>query len=118
MKGNTMNLKIGDGATIIHYTDRDACTIIDISKSGRVATIQKDKAILLNDANSGAHDSLKVEPGGFSAHVSGEQRYKITPNSDEKKFKVSLRKNGEWRIIKDNTLVHMGVRNHYYDFNF
>ena len=38
--------EVGDGATVFYWTDSEAYTIIDISESGKVITIQRDKALL------------------------------------------------------------------------
>ncbi len=49
---------IGGPATIRHYSDRDAATVIAISPSGKTITIQKDKQKLLNAPNSNEPDRL------------------------------------------------------------
>lgn len=37
--------EVGDGATICHWTDRTACTVIGVSPSGKTVTLQADRAI-------------------------------------------------------------------------
>lgn len=36
--------KVGDGATLVMWTDRQAFTVIDVSKDGKTITLQRDKA--------------------------------------------------------------------------
>ena len=110
--------KVGDGATYLAYTDRRAYTIIEISKNGRRAKIQRDAVKLLNGPNSGAEDALNVQPGGFCGHTSGVQRWDIQPDPNGEILQVSLRKDGRWRVSNNGTEIDMGRRYEYYDYNF
>ena len=65
--------KVGDGATIHRYSDANAFTVIKVTPT--TITLQRDKATLLNGANSGEADALKCTPGGFAGHTEGTQRY-------------------------------------------
>lgn len=70
--------KIGDGATVNCYSDRQACTIV--KRTENKIWVQRDKATLLNGFKSGEEDALKFSPGGFCGHASGTQRYTYEPN--------------------------------------
>lgn len=116
-----INWKVGDGATINHWTDRSACTVIEVSKSGKRITIQRDKATLLNAMNSDAEDKLECSPGGFVGHVYGRQRYEYERDENGSKTDFTFRKTGRWMQKGTNgrtgTSVSKG-RNEHYDYNF
>ena len=52
---------IGGGATVCHYSDRTACTVVRVSPSGKTIWMQEDTAVL---------DGWKPEfvAGGFAGH--------------------------------------------------
>lgn len=139
---------IGEGATQYHYSDNTAHTVVKVSKSGKTVWIQRDKATLLNGANSGADDALVFEPGGFAARVSGVQRYAYEADPDGALTKVTLREikistrsdfdyyatkdevaRGDYRIVQSWKVagtstksrggeVTFGKRSEHYDYNF
>ncbi len=112
-----MSFSVGDGATVVLYSDRHAYTVVAVSKSGKTITLQRDKATLLNSAGSGEPDALVFEPGGFAGHTSGVQRWAYEEDEDGKTIKASLRKDGRWRVSKSGERVKPG-RHEHYDFNF
>lgn len=73
-------LEVGDLATLCLYTDRKAGRIIE-ARGARVLW-QRDKVRIVNGPRSGRPDALKVTPGGFCAHVSGEQVWEVEPDPD------------------------------------
>lgn len=116
---------VGGGANVYGYSDVMAYTVISISKSGKVAYLQRDNAILLNGCNSGEPDALQFTPGGFVGHTSGIQRYRYEQNPEGEIIRVSLRSKGRlagtWRTKGSGTgaaLVRFGERREHYDFNF
>lgn len=109
--------RIGDGVTVLRYSDREAFTVIDVARSGKRITIQRDEAILLNGIGSGKDDALVCHAGGFAGHVSGTQRYEYNQDKNGYTRKASLRKDGTWRICNDGARVVPG-RNEFYDYNF
>jgi len=113
--------KVGDGASVFGYSDSSAYTVIEVSKSGKRITIQRDKSTLMNGMNSEAIDKLICHPGGYCGHVEGKQRWEFERNPDGYKTFASLRKNGKWIIqgesAKGGTRVSTG-RHEYYDYNF
>jgi len=108
--------EIGMGATIVYWSDRQACTIVDVSKNGRTVTVTEDTATLTNS------DELKCHAGGFAAHVSGTQKYSYKSNPDGPTKQYSLRKNGRWirvgQSMRSGTNLSVGHRSQYYDYNF
>ena len=122
MKSKDGKFELGGGASHKLYTDIEPCTVIEISNGGREVTVQYDKATLLNGADSGESDAITCTPGGFSGHMSGDQRWEIEP--DKKGFisLFRLRKNGRW-LNKGQDMNSPGGdlrpgRHKFYDFNF
>lgn len=109
---------VGMGATICGYSDRMACTIIAVSKSGRTITIQRDTATLLNGVDSKAEDALEFSPGGFVGHTSGTQRYEYKRDEKGSTYRASIRKDGKWRLASCTSRVLLDMRDEHYDFNF
>lgn len=92
--------EVGDGVTIFHWTDRSAATVVRVSKSGRTCWIRPCKA-------------TRADKNGMSE----SQTYTYEEIPTAKEIRVSLRKNGEWRIVKGNK-VAFGFRDAYHDYNF
>jgi hypothetical protein len=117
--------QVGDGANKHCYSDVQAYTVISVSKSGRSAVIQRDKATLLNGHNSDAADKLFFEPGGFCGHTSGTQRYAYERDPNGSTERITFRTKGKfagtWRTPGQNSgaaRVSFGERSEHYDFNF
>ena len=102
---------IGGGATVCHYSDRTACTVIRISPSGKTFWMQEDTAIL---------DNWKpdIKPGGFAGHCSNnnEQTYKYSPNPEGHVHRASLRKDGWFRTTNGEPVLP--GRRQFHDYNF
>lgn len=109
---------IGMGATYHGYSDSQAHTVVAVSATGRRVTLRRDKATLLNGANSGEADALHFSPGGFCGHTSGTQRWSYAPDPDGATQIASLTGKG-WRVGGlSGAPVTMGARMEHYDFNF
>jgi len=94
-------------------------TVIAISPSARVVTIQRDKVTLLNGANSDEPDALVFQAGGFAGHVEGRQRYSYECDPNGFTTKATLRKDGGYGMIgSSRSNVRFGVRGEHYDYNF
>ena len=93
----------GMGATILGWTDRRACTITEVSKSGKRVGIVEDIA-------------TRVDENGMS----DSQEYSFERGTGSPTF-FTLRKNGAWvrqgESIRGQRLA-IGKRDHYYDFSF
>lgn len=78
LMGNNSTTPVeGQGATILHYSDRSVCEVISVSKDGRTVILQGCDAIR-TDSNGMSEDQE------YSYHLTGDQ------------FKIVWR-NGAWR---------------------
>ncbi len=93
--------EVGMGATVNHWSDRTACTIIYVSPSAKKIVLQADRAVRTD--NHGPSDS---------------QSYEYSRDSEGRIFEVSLRKDGTYRVVKSTLRVTIGVRRQYYDYSF
>ena len=94
--------EVGMGATILQWSDRTACTIIEVSP----------KKIVVQDDIATRTDSYGM---------SDCQSYDYTPNPEGAKSTYTLRKNGKWIREGDSIKgqqVAIGERDHYYDYSF
>lgn len=93
--------KVGMGATILMWTDRKACSVIEVK--GDVVSVREDKAI-------------RVDNRGMSDWA--EYRYEDDPAGAVRKF--SLRKSGEWIEVgsRSGCRLLIGKRDHFYDYSF
>lgn len=94
------DLKVGDGVTLVYWTDRQPFTVIDITKSGKTITIQEDNA-------------ERVDSNGMS----DAQSYEYSRNPEGRVLKARLTKRG-FRVggAQGNAVVR--GRNKYYDYSF
>jgi hypothetical protein len=95
---------VGMGATILHWTDRTACTIVHVSANGRFIKVQADKA-------------TRTDGHGMSDAQS--YSYERDPSGALSDF--SLRKNGKWIRVGDSMKgqrLSIGERCQYYDYSF
>lgn len=93
-----MKLEIGMGATQLIGSDRYACTIVDITPSGKTLTVQEDKAI-------------RTDNNGMSSIQ--EWCYEANPDGEIRRFRLTTK---GWR--SGSISLRVGVRDHYYDFDF
>jgi hypothetical protein len=101
----------GQGATICHYSDRTACTIVEVSPSAKTITLQPDHAEL-------DHWKPEMIPGGFAAHCTNNstQRYRYARNAKAPIVKARLRKDGRYRTPAGERVIE--GRHHFHDYNF
>jgi len=96
--------EVGMGATILGWTDRKACTIVEVSASKRSIKVQRDIATRTDD--HGASDSQSYN-------------YERDPEGEVREF--TLRKNGAY-VEKGASMrgyrLRLGARNEYFDFSF
>ena len=107
--------KVGDGATILHWTDRSACTVIAVE--GNIIKVQRDIA-------------TRIDKLGMSEL----QTYKCTPdlNGSITTWKLLKDKKGNeyWNLYEINTNtgrlnkikggggLAIGIRDEYHDYSF
>lgn len=99
---------VGEGATIIHFTDRIAATITEVrmERGMRLVTVQEDTAI-------------RVDENGMCEN----QTYRYEPNPKGEIRTFSLRKDGVYRerepgCGRGGSVLRIGERDHYFDFSF
>lgn len=102
--------KVGDGATIYHWSDRHAATVIAVEKN--IVTVQADTAKRID--TNGMSEMQEYE---FSPNPEGyKQSFKMGPRGNF----YEVRKNpetGRWVKIDGNG-VSFGHRRHYHDYSF
>lgn len=105
------NAMVGDGATVVFYTDRVACTIISVTP--KTITLQRDRATL--DPKFEPH----IIPGGFCGHCinQDEQEYTYEPDPQGTKYKFHWSDKYQQYGQPDNLRAIKG-RYEFYDFNF
>jgi hypothetical protein len=100
--------KVGDGATIMGWTDMTPATVIHVSPSGKTVRLQIDKSQLSADWKP------QILPGGFSGHCI----YTYERDPAGAIMSVRLRKGGRWMVTNSSNRVKFGVRHKFYDYNF
>jgi hypothetical protein len=87
------------GATILHYTDRTAATVVRVGKSGKVAWLREDMTV-------------RTDKNGMDER----QEYACFPGHGPE-IRISRRKDGLWYTGKGQR-VALGYRAPYHDFSF
>lgn len=91
--------KVGDGATLLHWTDREPATVIAVSASGKTITLREDKA-------------TRIDANGMSEC----QTYDYARDPDGATHTARLTKYG-WKIPRGSRVL-IGRREKYRDFSF
>lgn len=105
--------EVGAGATICHWTDRTACTVIAIDRG--VVVVREDHA-------------KRTDSNGMSE----VQAYEFSPNPDGRVWHFKRNKRGAWRqcslvvdrngreryVFSGSTFLALFKRWHYHDFSF
>lgn len=96
---------VGDGATIVMWSDRLPATITEVrkTKSGKLRiTVQEDKA-------------TRIDNNG----ISESQSWQFERDTNGRVFQYSERKDGVLREVQNGgTTLWVGSRQKYYDFSF
>lgn len=90
--------EIGQGATIVVGSDRYACTVVDITPSGKTVTVQDDIAI-------------RTDSNGRSPAQTYRYERNLTGHFTRFRFTKRGWTSGSRRLV-------LGVRDHYYDYDF
>jgi len=97
--------EIGMGATICHWSDRIAGTIIEV---------KKDKNKLIKFITIQVDNAIRTDSNGMSE----SQVYEYTPDSDGMTYIFKLRKDGTWKRSNSADGLIIGTRIQYYDYSF
>jgi hypothetical protein len=103
----TIEVKVGDGATMRFYSDRHACTIIEIADNGSYIKVQKDKATRTD--NNGMSDCQDYE---FERDPKGKV-YTFKRTRKDKSVYTGNGKYDDWDVK-----LSFGSRVEYYDYSF
>ena len=116
--GDTLSpatVEVGDGATLLHYTDRTPVTVVAVRKNGKQLVIRECRATL--DPTW----ERDFRPGGFFGHTANnaEQRWIIdpTPVGSEQLANWSA-KQGRYRVGGTNGTPLRAGRTMFHDYNF
>lgn len=101
--------KVGDGATVLYYSDRHAGTIesVETNRKGVViaAVVREDKA-------------TRTDTNGMSEC----QTYKFEPNPEGRTWTFTKRRTGQWvqkgDAARNGLCCQFGHRNAYHDYSF
>lgn len=109
--GDSKEPKIGDGATILSWTDRHPATVVSFDKKRSIVGITRD-------------DYRRIDNNGMSEC----QEYEYTSNPDGPIEYYKKDKNGSWsgvffnsetkRWNKRGGIIIIGRRDRYHDFSF
>lgn len=97
---------VGDGATMLRWTDRHAATVVAVSGDGGAVTVQRDAAIRTDDNG-----------------VSESQTYRYEPDPRGETVVYTRRSNGRYVQRDVSDIAHraallIGVRAEYRDYSF
>lgn len=93
--------EVGQGATLIYWTDRTPATVVAIERNGRLIVVQEDTA-------------TRTDSNGMS----DAQSYEYERNPNGRTHEATLRKDGSYRLKGGQTRVALGARSKYHDFSF
>lgn len=102
--------KVGDGATVVYWTDRHAYTII--KRTANTLTLRRCKAILSPDFKP---DFI---PGGFCGTVINQDEQSYTYEEDEKGRVVKAYWSDKYKCFRFGGLRVVPGRHEFYDYNF
>ena len=92
---------VGMGATINHYSDRTATTIVAITHKGKRLVLQENKA-------------TRIDKRG----ISDAQDYEYQDDPEGALYFATLRKDGRFRVTGSKSLVSLDIRAKHHDFYF
>lgn len=93
--------KVGMGATVLMWSDREPYTIIKVSKSKKTIWLQRD-------------DAVRTDKKGMSE----DQTYEYTPNPNGSIIRARKTVKGKWKVIGTKSTVLVGKREKYRDPTF
>lgn len=104
-----IEVKVGDGATIAYFSDREPCTIIGIDPQGKWIKVQEDNWVRTD--NNGMSDIQEYE---YSRNTKGTiHTFKRTRKDPNKYTDNGIYKWGDY-----GSRLCFGYRERYYDYTF
>lgn len=110
LMGNSMTIpEVGKGATVLHWTDRSAYFVNQVSEDGKEVIIERAKAIRTDD---------------YGMSDSQDYRYERDPHAEPQTIRFTY---GKWRRVytnwegkKETSPINIifGTMREYYDFSF
>jgi hypothetical protein len=91
---------VGEGATVIWYTDRFPATVLRISPNRKTAWLREDRAIRTD--HHGMSDS---------------QSYRFEPDPEGREHVAHRKRDGRWQTL-GGQIVQFGARGRYHDYSF
>lgn len=99
----------GMGCTVIHYSDRTACT---------VESIGRNKKGVVTEVHVREDRATRIDSNGMSEC----QSYSYSPDPEGRVYIFTLRRNGRWAQLgspaKGGIGILFGGRRHYHDYSF
>lgn len=124
--GSRETPKVGDKCTIHFYSDSHACQVVKVSPSGKTMWIRKN--VVTVDPSSTremGHQDWIIHENEFEKVLQNFKtlkEYGKPTLADEPDnfsfFKVTKRKNGNWRTCGSDNYVSLGLWHEYYDWSF
>lgn len=62
LRSQPPRIQVGDGLTALHWSDREAYTVVAVSESRNTVKVQPDKAIRTDDRGRSQHQTYRYEP--------------------------------------------------------
>ena len=104
------NAKVGDGATICLWSDREAYTII--KRTPCTLTLRRCKATLKPEWKPIWYE------GGFAGHCANQNEQDYTYEEDENGRVVTVHWSNKWKRFRDGACTVVPGRKEFYDYNF
>lgn len=117
MSGDTSMPEVGDGATMLAWTDRTPGTVIQIEAKGKFVyvAIQADDYVMKNEDGLGIHGSQDYS---YSQNKDGHITYfRRSVDGGDWLQTVQSSITGRWQK-RDGLRVRFGTRQRYYDPHF
>ena len=119
--GSTEKVDVGTKCTIHYYSDAHPAEVVKISKFGKTCWIRRNevKADLSKECGIGHQNWLYKEGDFMKIHSSANIESHLAEQPDNYTYyKVTKRKNGEWRTSRSNLYIQMNCWHNYYDWSF
>ena len=114
-------IKVGEKCTIHYYRDSHPAEVVEVSKSGKTCWIRRNVVTADKTKEGGiGHQNWLFKEGGFmKIRVDGSEEPQLAEEPDNYTYyKVTKRKNGNWRTTGSDLYVAMGQWHNYYDWSF